>query len=117
MNDAAGEDLNWFFKPWFFTTWKLDQAITSVKYKNEDAAQGALITVVNKEKIAMPVTLKVVLVNGNTDTINLPVNIWQRSGTWTFLYPSTSPIKSIELDPDHQLPDNDRSNNTWTSGK
>jgi hypothetical protein len=117
MNDAAGEDLNWFFKPWFFTTWKLDQAITSVKYKNEDAAQGALITVVNKEKIAMPVTLKVVLVNGNNDIINLPVNIWQRSGTWTFLYPSTSPIKSIELDPDHQLPDNDRSNNTWTSGK
>ncbi len=117
MNDAAGEDLNWFFKPWFFTTWKLDQAIASVKYKNEDAAEGALITLVNKEKIAMPVTLKVMLVNGNTDTINLPVNIWQRSGTWTFLYPSTTPIKSIELDPDHQLPDNDRSNNIWTSEK
>ena len=115
INDAAGEDLNWFFKPWFFTTWKLDQAITNVKYKNNDPAQGALITLINKEKIAMPVTLKVVLLNGNTEIINLPVNIWQRSGNWTFLYPSTSAIKSIELDPDHQLPDNDRSDNIWNS--
>ncbi|HVX50868.1 MAG TPA: M1 family metallopeptidase, partial [Chitinophagaceae bacterium] len=32
MNDAAGEDLNWFFKPWFFTTWKIDQAVEGVKY-------------------------------------------------------------------------------------
>ena len=115
INDAAGEDLNWFFKPWFFTTWKLDQAITNVKYKNNDPAQGALITLINKEKIAMPVTLKLVLLNGNIEIINLPVNIWQRSGNWTFLYPSTSAIKSIELDPDHQLPDNDRSDNIWNS--
>ena len=31
MNDASGEDLNWFFQPWFFTTWKLDQSIQGVK--------------------------------------------------------------------------------------
>ena len=28
INNAAGEDLNWFWKEWFFTTWKFDQAIT-----------------------------------------------------------------------------------------
>ncbi|HEX3387201.1 MAG TPA: M1 family metallopeptidase, partial [Mucilaginibacter sp.] len=55
MNDAAGEDLNWFWKEWFFTTWKLDQSIQSVKYVKDDPKNGALITLVNKEKMAMPV--------------------------------------------------------------
>lgn len=113
MNDASGEDLNWFFQPWFFTTWRLDQAVQGVKYVKDDAANGALITLVNKEKMAMPVDLKITQVNGKTETIHLPVNIWQRGGTWTFAYPSTSAIQSMEIDPDKQLPDVDRKNNVW----
>jgi hypothetical protein len=113
MNDAAGEDLNWFFQPWFFTTWKLDQSVQDVKYLKNDAANGALITLVNKEKLAMPVDLKITQANGKVEIIHLPVNIWQRGGVWTFLYPSTSEIQSIVLDPDTQLPDVDRKNNTW----
>jgi len=113
MNDASGEDLNWFFKPWFFTTWKIDQAIEAVKYVKDNAANGALITLVNKEKMAMPVDLKITQANGKSETIHLPVNIWQRNGTWTFLYPSTSAIQSLEIDPDKQLPDVERRNNVW----
>ncbi len=113
MNDASGEDLNWFFKPWFFTTWKIDQAIESVKYVNDNAANGALITLVNKEKMAMPVDLKITQANGKSEIIRLPVNIWQRNGTWTFIYPSTSAIQSLEIDPDRQLPDVERRNNVW----
>jgi hypothetical protein len=113
MNDAAGEDLNWFFQPWFFTTWELDQAVQGVKYVKDNPANGAQITLVNKEKLAMPVDLKVTQANGKTEVLHLPVNIWQRSGVWTFVYPSTSAIQSLEIDPDHQLPDVDRKNNVW----
>ncbi|HZY35781.1 MAG TPA: M1 family metallopeptidase, partial [Mucilaginibacter sp.] len=113
MNDAAGEDLNWFFQPWFFTTWKLDQAIQTIRYVKDNPANGVYITLVNKEKMAMPVDLKIIQANGKTETLCLPVNIWQRSSVWTFLYPSTSLIQSIELDPDKQLPDIDRSNNLY----
>lgn len=114
MNDAAGEDLNWFWKSWFFTTWKLDQAVQSVKYAKDNPANGALITLVNKEKMAMPVDLKITQDNGKTEVLHLPVNIWQRSGTWTFLYPSTSAIKNIEIDPEGALPDINRSNNYFS---
>ncbi|MGZ3754955.1 MAG: M1 family metallopeptidase [Mucilaginibacter sp.] len=118
MNDAAGEDLNWFFQPWFFTTWKLDQTVQSVKpVKQDDPSAGSFITLVNKEKLAMPVDLKITQANGKTETIHLPVNIWQRGGVWTFKYPSTSEIQTIVLDPDNQLPDVNRKNNTWKSGK
>ncbi|RYE36356.1 MAG: M1 family peptidase, partial [Sphingobacteriaceae bacterium] len=107
MNDAAGEDLNWFWKEWFFTTWKLDQAVTDVRYVLTHPASGALITLENKEKIAMPVDVTITQINGTIETLHFPVEIWQRGGTWTFKYPSVSKIKSIVLDADHQLPDID----------
>ncbi len=115
MNNAAGEDLNWFWKQWFFTTWKLDQAVVRVKYEGEDAANGALITIVNKEKMAMPVELKITQRNGRSEIIKLPVNIWQRDSVWTFKYPSKQRLKSIIIDPNGELPDSDLSNNIWTA--
>ena len=114
MNDAGGEDLNWFFKPWFFTTWKLDQVVQSVTYVDNDATKGALITIVNKNRLAMPVTIKITQENGITETIHFPVNVWQRAGVWEFKYPSTSAIKSVVIDPNRELPDVDYSNNVWS---
>jgi len=113
MNNAAGEDLNWFWKEWFFTTWKLDQAIEEVRYENDDPTNGALITIVNNGKMAMPVDLKITLSNGRSETIQLPVNIWQRDGEWTFKFPSKLAIKSIIIDPNGELPDIDLRNNRW----
>lgn len=116
MNDAAGEDLNWFWKEWFFTTWKLDQAVTDVKYVLGTPSKGSVITLENREKIAMPVEVKIIQVNGKTEIVRFPVEIWQRGGTWTFKYPSGSRIQTIEIDPDHQLPDVNRSNNIFKDG-
>lgn len=113
MNDAAGDDLNWFWKEWFYTTWKLDQAVQGVKYVDNDASKGSLITIENLDKMALPVTIKVTEQNGNSSTINLPVDIWQRGGEWTFKYNSTTPLTSVTIDPDNVYPDADRSNNTW----
>jgi hypothetical protein len=113
MNNATGQNLNWFWKEWFYKTWMLDQAITNVQYKNQDPADGAHITIKNKAMMVMPVKVRVWQSNGKTGIKKLPVQIWQRGGTWTFEYHSTSPIDSIKLDPDKQLPDINRSNNTW----
>ncbi|HZK64773.1 MAG TPA: M1 family metallopeptidase, partial [Puia sp.] len=72
MNDASGSDLNWFWKGWFYNNWKLDQAVTKVSYKDNDPAKGAIITIVNKDKLVMPVTLKIVMKDGSTDSLSLP---------------------------------------------
>lgn len=117
INNAVGEDLNWFWKGWFFTTWKLDQAVQDVKYIDNDPSQGALITIGNKGKMILPVIIKIIKADGTTDNINLPVEIWQRSGEWTFKHSSTVEIEKIILDPEHQLPDVDRTNNEWIKGK
>jgi len=117
MNNAAGEDLNWFWKGWFFTTWKLDQAITNITYVDGKPEKGALITLLNKEKLVMPVDIKIVQSNGKTEVVHLPVEIWQRGASWTFKYPSTTTIDEVVLDPDSQLPDIDLKNNTFKPGK
>jgi hypothetical protein len=113
MNSAAGDDLNWFWKEWFFTTWKLDQALTDVKYVDGDPGKGALITIENKDKMILPVILKIVQSNGDSSTIQLPVEIWQRGGVWTFKYDSKNKIDKVVLDPEETLPDIDRKNNEW----
>ena len=117
INSAAGEDLNWFWKEWFFTTWKLDQAVLSINYIDNDPLKGALITIENKGKMIMPVLVKIIQTNGNDTTIQLPVDIWYRGGMWTFTYPSTGKISKVILDPENVLPDTDRSNNEWSGEK
>src|ERR1700722_1120951 len=114
MENAGGEDLGWFWRGWILHNWKLDQGIKEVKYVENDPAKGAIITIENLEEMAMPVVLAIQQENGKTDTVVLPVEIWQHGPTKAFAYNSTSKIKSIIIDPEHEFPDIDPSNNTWT---
>ncbi|HEY8661880.1 MAG TPA: M1 family aminopeptidase [Hanamia sp.] len=114
MENVSGEDLSYFWRGWFLTNSKLDQGVTGIKYVDNDPAKGALITVVNNEQMVLPVPLRIELDNGKTDSLTLPVEIWQRGGKWTFQYPSTSKIKKIIIDPNHDYPDINPSNNTFS---
>ncbi len=113
MNNATGEDLNWFWKAWFFTDWTLDQAVTVVQYVDNNPSNGALITIENKGKMIMPVVVEIVQSNRKSERIQLPVEIWQRGGTWTFKYASTNKIDQVILDPENVFPDVNRGNNSW----
>ncbi|GGE94009.1 M1 family metallopeptidase [Hymenobacter cavernae] len=113
MNEVAGEDLTWFWHEWFFENWFLDQAVTGVAYVNQDPGKGALITIENRGQAVMPVIAEIKEASGKTSTVRLPVEIWQRGGTWTFRHNSTSPLTSVVLNPTKLLPDINAANNTW----
>ena len=114
MDNAAGEDLGWFWNEWFFTTWKLDQAVKSIDYTNNNPTEGSLITIENLEEMAMPVTIAIKEENGKSGIVKLPAEIWERGGEWTFPYKSTSKIVSAIIDPDHVLPDVNPDNNAYS---
>ncbi len=114
MENASGESLQWFWRGWFLNNWRLDVAVRDVKYVDNDATKGALITIDNLEKMAMPVILEIKTVSGKVDRVNLPVEIWERNSTWTFKYPSTEEIQSVTYDPDKVMPDVNPDNNVWT---
>lgn len=116
MENASGEDLSWFWRGWFINNWKLDQAVKSVKYVTGDPAKGALITIENKEKMALPAVVEVKESNGQSHRIKLPVEIWERGDNWTFKVPSTSKLSSVVIDPDKRYPDFNRGNNIWQEG-
>ncbi|RYY38603.1 MAG: M1 family peptidase [Chitinophagaceae bacterium] len=113
MENVSGEDLSWFWRGWVFGNAQLDQAVTGVKYNSDDPKKGAAIVVENRGAMVMPVTALVKESNGKTHRIQLPVEIWQRGGRWSFTVPSSSPISEVTLDPDKKLPDVDRKNNTF----
>jgi len=114
MDNAAGEDLGWFWNEWFFTTWKLDQSVKEINYVDNDPTKGALITLENKDGMTLPVTIAIKEENGTTGRVNLPAEIWERGGIWTFLYKSTSKIYYAIIDPDHVLPDINPENNAFS---
>ena len=113
MEDGAGEDLGWFWKAWFYETWKFDQSVKSVQYINQDPANGALITIENMEKMALPTEVEIEAVGEEKIRLKFPVEIWQRGSTWEFRVNTKHPIKSVSIDPDHVLPDVNSKNNVW----
>ncbi|WP_426584863.1 M1 family metallopeptidase [Mucilaginibacter sp. R-33] len=113
MENAAGENLQWFWRGWFLNDWRLDVAVSDVKYVDNDPAKGALITLDNLGKMAMPVILEIKTKSGKVDRVKLPVEIWERYASWTFKYPSTEEIESVTYDPDKVLPDYNPENNVW----
>ncbi len=114
MENAGGENLQWFWRGWFLHNWQLDVAVRDVKYLDNDPSKGALITIENLQKMAMPAILEIKTVSGKTDRVKLPVEIWERNSSWTFKYPSTEEIQSVTYDPDKVLPDVNEANNVWT---
>ena len=115
IENATGEDLGWFWRGMFIHNYKLDQAITSVKYVDDDSTKGALVTVVNLDKMAMPIYLQYETENGKTDTVKVPVEVWQNGNTWIQKLNTNEKLKSVTIDPEHVFPDIDFDNNKWTS--
>jgi hypothetical protein len=116
MENASGEDLAWFWRGWILNNWKLDQGVSGVEYAKPDVTNGtngAIITIENMEKMAMPVTIEIKEANGKTSRVKLPVEVWQHGKTWKFGYASTSKIESVVIDPDNRLPDSNNANNSW----
>jgi hypothetical protein len=115
MENAGGEDLGWFWKEMFIENYKLDQAVTSVKYVKGDSSLGALVTIENLEKMAMPVYLQYETQSGKISTVKIPVEVWQNDNKWIEKLNTTENIKSVTIDPEHIFPDYNFDNNTWKS--
>lgn len=113
IEDAAGEDLSWFWQGWYFLDWKVDQAVKGVEYIGQNPEKGSIITIENLEKLPMPVTIEIKEENGTSKRVTLPVETWQRGSEWKFSHSSTSRITSVEIDPDKKLPDVNPKNNSW----
>ena len=110
FENVSGKDLSWFWRSWFFETWKLDQSIDTVTTDRDSVT----IVLDNRGKIPMPVLLAVTRVDGKVDRLTLPPDIWLRGDRRQTVRIAREPVvRSIEVDPDKEFPDLDRSNQVW----
>lgn len=117
MENAAGEDLSWFWKSWFLNNWKMDQGISAVKeVKSNGAITAYTIKVDNLDKMPMPIILGIKTKSGKTAVVKVPVDVWMKNTSWLVTYPTTEEVVEVVLDPEQVLPDSNADNNKWTAG-
>ena len=113
MDNAAGENLSWFWKGWFVENYRLDQSIVAVNYDKNNAANGAVVTIANLQQMAMPVNISYETNSGKTGVVKLPVEVWNNTITWKVKLPTTEELKKVEIDAEKVFPDINFKNNTW----
>jgi hypothetical protein len=110
FENVSGKDLSWFWRSWFFETWKMDQSIDTVTTDRDSVT----IVLDNRGKVPMPVLLAVTRVNGKVDHITLPADIWLRGERRQIVRIAREPVvRNVEIDPEKEFPDLDRSNQVW----
>lgn len=110
VSQVAGRDLDWFWRSWYYETWRLDQAIGNVTRQGDSAR----VEVEMKGKVPMPVLLVARGARGDTTTATIPVEAWlagERKAV--VVMPVPADLLRIEIDPDRQFPDVDPLNQTW----
>ncbi len=109
---VAGRDLSWFWRPWFFDTWTLDQALGPVRTEGDSTA----IEVEDRGLAPMPVLLAVTRADGSVDHVRVPVGVWLAGARRHVVrVPSSPRVVKVEIDPDSVFPDIDRNNQVWTA--
>ena len=103
MQSEGGEDLSWFWRGWYLNNWKYDVAV--------DKIEGSAVTLSNRGQLVLPTTVEVMFKDGTKERVKLPVETWLWQGKYVWTLDNKAPIASVLVDPDHVLPDDDRSNN------
>jgi len=109
IEDAAGCDLAWFWRGWFYETGVLDQAVDEV-IQPRDGRPG-ILTFTNRGGLVMPLEYEVTFTDGTGLRRRLPVEVWFQTDRITETVASRKLIARVVVDPDAVLPETNRADN------
>lgn len=110
FNNTAGEDLSWFWKPWFFEFGYPDIGIKDVSRNKAKI----IISVEKTGSLPIPVDLLLMFDDSTTKQIYKTADIWKSGNSVITVEDSPGKkIKSVKLGNSH-IPDVDSENNRWT---
>ena len=66
--------------------------------------------------MVMPVELELGFADGTTETVRLPVEMWNLGPDFVYRLPAGTRLETAKLDPRQVYPDDDRTNDAWPSG-
>ncbi|HET7585244.1 MAG TPA: M1 family metallopeptidase [Gemmatimonadaceae bacterium] len=117
MEDVGGRRLDWFWREWFITNAKFDQAIDTVATATRGDTSLVAVAYGNHARGVLPVRARLTFSDGTTQDLVYPAEVWStNSSRYIRRYSFVGKhVTKIELDPDKRLVDIDRSNNVWTA--
>jgi hypothetical protein len=106
----SGQSLAWFWRPWWYDTWTLDQAIASTNVVGDQMS----VVIEDRGLAPMPIRLAVTRTGGHVERVVVPAAVWlSGSRRYTVTLDKAATITGLEIDPEQLFPDVDRSNNRW----
>lgn len=110
-NDVSGQNLDWFWRPWFFDWGYPDLGIQGVI--KDEAANNEVIMVERKGNIPVPIHLEVEYTDGSKETFHETAAVW-RDGKQNLRMACAEgkKVKSAKLGAT-TIPDADRKDNVW----
>lgn len=110
FEDVTGQDLDWFWRAWYYETWTLDQAVGDVTSDEN----GSRIIIEDHGQVPMPATVEITLADGTTLTRTIDVDHWLKGAVRSVItIDNTFEVTKVVIDPDSNYPDVNRKNNTW----
>ncbi len=109
MASQAGEDLSWWWRGWYFNNETLDLAIAKVAYAGNDN-QHLTVDIAAQQPLVLPATLEIRFQDGTAKRQTVPVEAFFKSNPAVLTLFTTKKVRDVTIDPDHVLPDADRSN-------
>ena len=109
FEDVLDMELDWFWRPAFYETWTVDQAIADV----ESNETGITVRVADEGLFAVPAPVHVTYTDGREEVMTIDVETWLEGAREANLNFPPGDVEHVEVDPEGYLPDVDRSNNEW----
>ncbi|WP_422362028.1 M1 family metallopeptidase [Reichenbachiella sp.] len=113
MNSGSGENLNWFWKAWFYEVGFPDLAIDHVA-KNENTTSVTVKAIGSKP---VPIHLVVKYADGTDEIVHKSSMVWKEGNRETeVVINSSKKVEKLSLEGTH-IPDVDKTNNSWSADK
>ena len=110
-NEVSGQNLDWFWKPWFYEWGAPDLGIQQVE--RDEKAGRDVIFVKKNGAIPVPVHLEISYADGSKDTIRQKADVWREGQEFIRVACAAGKtVKQVDLGY-RTIPDTERKNNTW----
>jgi hypothetical protein len=76
-----------------------------------DQIAGSQVTITNRGQLVLPATVEAKFKDGTSVRVKVPVETWLSKGSFVWNVEGGKSIVSVVVDPDHVLPDDNRSDN------
>ncbi|HUQ65479.1 MAG TPA: M1 family metallopeptidase [Flavitalea sp.] len=115
MEDASADDLDWFWRGWFFGNDPCDISIDTVKEFSAGAGKYFYqVEMSNKGGLVTPVIIQFNYADSTNEIIRIPAQVWRHNESrLTKSYLWNKKVVSIKLDPEKETGDINETNNVF----